>query len=151
VFRPLASTIISSSTADVLEEFNSTSETLGAFITSVFLLGYTFGPLVVAPLSELYGRSIVYHVCNFLFLIFNIACALSNSLNSLIVFRLFVGIASSCPLTIGAGTISDMVPVERRGAAMAGWVMGPVHSSIQTAIVPLTGLKGRWAYIWTTQ
>lgn len=106
--------------------FNCTNETLGAFVTSVYLLGYTFGPLVLAPLSELYGRAIIYSCCNFVFLVFNIACAVSNNIGSLIVFRFFAGIAASCPVTLGAGTIADMIPVERRGLAMVVWIMGPL-------------------------
>ena len=116
--------------------FHSTNATLGAFVTSVYILGYAFGPLVIAPLSELYGRVIVYNVCNFIFLIFTIACALSNNLSALIVFRLLAGIAASCPITLGAGTIADMMPVEKRGKAMASWIMGPL---IGPTVGPLSG------------
>lgn len=110
----------------MLHTFHSTNETLGAFVTTVYLIGYAFGPLVIAPLSELYGRQIIYNVCNFIFLIFNIACALSNSLGALIAFRFLGGIGASCPVTLGAGTIADLMPVEQRGRAMVGWIMGPV-------------------------
>lgn len=106
--------------------FHSSNETLETFVTSVYLLGYVFGPLVLAPLSELYGRVVVYNICNFGFVIWNIASALANNLRALIVFRLLAGLAGSAPMTIGAGTIADMVPVEKRGIAMMGWIMGPV-------------------------
>lgn len=81
---------------------------------------------MIAPLSELYGRAIVYNACNSIFLIFSIACALANNLSALIVFRLFAGIAASCPITLGAGTIADMIPSEKRGLAMASWIVGPL-------------------------
>ena len=68
--RPLASTIISPATEDVMVAFGSTNETVGAFVTSVYLLGYFCGPLFLAPISEIYGRSIVYNICNFVFLVF---------------------------------------------------------------------------------
>jgi MFS family permease len=106
--------------------FHSNNEKLGAFVTSVYILGYCFGPLLIAPLSELYGRAILYNICNFIFLVFSIACAVANSLNSLIVFRFFAGIAASSPITLGAGTIADMIPLEKRGLAMAGWILGPL-------------------------
>ncbi|CZR54884.1 related to multidrug resistant protein [Phialocephala subalpina] len=126
MLSPLASTIISPATQDVMADFHSTNETLGAFVTSVYILGYAFGPLVIAPLSELYGRSIVYNTCNTIFLIFSIACAVANNLSSLIIFRLLAGIGASCPITLGAGTIADMIPLEKRGLAMALWIMGPL-------------------------
>lgn len=106
--------------------FKSTNTTVGILITSIYLLGYVFGPLILAPLSELYGRSIVYNVCNLGFLIWSIACALANNISALIIFRFLTGLFGSAPMTIGAGTIADMVPVEKRGIAMMGWVMGPV-------------------------
>ncbi|KAF8854548.1 cycloheximide resistance protein [Acephala macrosclerotiorum] len=126
MLSPLASTIISPATPDVMSTFHSTNETIGAFVTSVYILGYAFGPLVIAPLSELYGRSPVYNTCNTIFLIFSIACAVANSLSSLIVFRPFAGIAASCPITLGAGTIADMIPLEKRGLVMSLWIMGPL-------------------------
>ncbi|TVY15307.1 Efflux pump radE [Lachnellula arida] len=147
MLSPLASTIIAPSTPQVMKAFNSTNETLGSFITSVYLLGYCFGPLVIAPVSEIYGRSITYNVCNTIFLIFSIACAVADSEGSLIVFRLFCGIAASCPLTLGAGTIADMVPLERRGMAMAFWIMGPL---LGPAVGPLVGafLGGAKGWRW---
>lgn len=124
--RPFASTISAPCTADILLEFQSSNSTLGAFVTSAYLLGYVAGPLAVAPLSELYGRVIVYNVCNALVLLFSIACALSPNLSALLVFRVLSGLAASCPLTIGAGTIADMIPLQKRGLAMSFWVLGPI-------------------------
>ncbi|KAL9610375.1 MAG: hypothetical protein Q9167_004915 [Letrouitia subvulpina] len=87
LLSPLASTVISPAAPEVMKTFHSTNETLGAFVTSVYILGYAFGPLVIAPLSELYGRVGVYNVCNFVFLVFSIACAIANNLSALIVDR----------------------------------------------------------------
>jgi MFS family permease len=136
VDRPLASTVIAPAVPEVMATFQSTNETLGAFVTSVYILGYAFGPLFIAPLSELYGRSIVYNVCNFMFLIFSIACALANNMSALIVFRLLAGIAASSPMTLGPGTIADVVPLEKRGMAMAAYIMGPL---IGPTCGPLSG------------
>lgn len=119
-----------------MKTFHSTNETLGAFVTSVYILGYAFGPLVIAPLSELYGRVGVYNVCNFIFLVFSIACAVANNLSALIVFRLLAGIAASCPITLGSGTIADIMPLEQRGKAMASWIVGPL---VGPTFGPLSG------------
>ena len=123
-----------------MKEFHSTSEILASFVTTVFLIGYTFGPIVIAPMSELYGRAIMYQTCGFLFLVFNIACAKAPNLAALIVFRLFAGIAGSCPVTIGAGSIADMIAHEKRGAAMAGWVLGPL---LGPSVGPISECRAR--------
>ncbi|KAH8889096.1 MFS general substrate transporter [Thozetella sp. PMI_491] len=146
---PLASTMTSSSANVIMESFNSDNEQLAAFVTSVFILGYALGPLVIAPLSEMYGRVPLYQGCGVLFLIFNIACAVANSLGSLIVYRLLAGAAASCPLTIGAGSISDMVSKERRGSAMALWMIGPIFGPTLGPLICafLTEAKGwRWNF-----
>ena len=109
-----------------MSTFHSTNQTLETFVTSVYLLGYVAGPLLLAPLSEIYGRSVVYHACNAGFLVWSVACALANNLPALIVMRLLAGVAGSAGMTIGAGTIGDMVPLEKRGLAMTGWIFGPV-------------------------
>ncbi|KAJ6134447.1 hypothetical protein N7523_000769 [Penicillium sp. IBT 18751x] len=123
---PLASSMFTPGVSDVMKEFNVTSSMLGSFVVSVYILGYCFGPFIIAPLSEIYGRLALYHVCNIIFLIFTIACAVAQSMPQLIVFRLFAGMAGVCPLTIGSGTVADMVPKEKRAGIMAIWAMGPI-------------------------
>ena len=103
---------------------------------SVFILGYFFGPLFLAPLSELYGRLPVYLTCNVLFTIFNIACAVSNSLSSLVVFRFLAGTFGGCPITIGAGSFGDMIAQEHRGKIIAIWALGPLLGPV---IGPVAG------------
>lgn len=115
---------------DVMKDFNSSSNVLAAFVVSVFVLGFAFGPLVFAPASELYGRSIVYHVCNLLFLVFTIISAVSVNMGMLIAFRFLAGFAGVGAVTIGSGTISDLVLPERRGLAMAMWSLGPLFGPI---------------------
>lgn len=47
--------------------------------------------LVIAPLSEMYGRLPLYHSCNLLFIIFTIAAAVSTNMGMFIVFRFLMG------------------------------------------------------------
>ncbi|KAJ5762507.1 uncharacterized protein N7511_005889 [Penicillium nucicola] len=123
---PLASSMFTPGVSDVMQEFHVTSSMLGSFVVSVYILGYCFGPFLIAPLSEIYGRVALYHSCNLLFLIFTIACAVAQTMPQLIVFRLLAGMAGVCPLTIGSGTVADMVPKEKRAGIMAIWAMGPI-------------------------
>lgn len=111
---------------NVMLDFKSSNESLAAFVVSVYLLGYCFGPLAIAPLSEMYGRHPLYTLCNILYTIFNVACAVAPDMASLIVFRFLAGIVGSCPLTLGAGSLADMIPQEKRGAVMAVWALGPL-------------------------
>lgn len=116
---------------------------------SVYLIGFCAGPLLVAPLSELYGRLYISHVSNVLFLIFAVACALSTDLNMLIVFRLFLGLSGCTPLTVGGGTIADTIPQDKRGMALSIWALGPLMGP---ALGPIIGgflsqaMGWRWVF-----
>lgn len=125
---PLASSMVAPAVPIMMRDFRSSNSTLASFIVSIYILGYAVGPLFIAPLSEIYGRMPVYHTCNILFIIWNMACALapSSSIGSLLVFRLFAGIAGSCPITIFAGSIADVFIQEKRGGAMAICALGPL-------------------------
>jgi multidrug resistance protein len=120
----------------VMAEFHTTSPMLATFVVSVFVLGFAFGPLLLAPLSEMYGRIPVYHTCNILFLLFTIGCAVSQNMGTLIAFRFLAGVAGVATVTCGSGTIADLMPVERRGLAMSLWSLGPLMGPI---IGPIAG------------
>jgi len=120
---PFGSSMFAPAVPEVMQEFSSTNVDLASFVVSVYILGYAFGPLVIAPMSELYGRLPVYHVNTGLFIVFNIACAKSASLPMLIAFRFLAGIAGSCPLTVGSGTIADCFRQEERGKVMSVWTL----------------------------
>jgi len=146
---PLGSSIFAPGVPQLMEEFQSPSLELAAFVVSVYVLGFAAGPMLVAPLSEIYGRNIVYHVCNVCFIAFLAGSALAPSLNALIVFRFFSGVFGSCPLTNGGGSIADMISQEKRGAAMAAFSIGPLLGPIIGPVVGgfLADAKGwRWVF-----
>ncbi|KAL1876179.1 hypothetical protein VTK73DRAFT_9617 [Phialemonium thermophilum] len=146
---PLGSSIFAPGVPQLMREFHSSSPELAAFVVSVYVLGFAAGPMLIAPLSELYGRNVVYHSCNVGFIAFLVGSALAPSLDALIVFRFFSGIFGSCPLTNGGGSIADMIVQEKRGAAMAAFSVGPLLGPI---IGPVAGgfladAKGwRWVF-----
>jgi multidrug resistance protein len=131
------------------EEFHITNSTIATLTVSIYLLGLAVGPLILAPLSELYGRLPVYHVSSLIFLAFTIACAVSTNVGMFLAFRFIAGAAGSAPVTLGGGTIADVIRPERRGAAMALWATGPLLGPI---IGPIAGgfcanAKGwRWTF-----
>ena len=147
---PLASSMFAPGVPELMTEFNTTSSTLATFVVSIYVLGFAFGPLVIAPLSELYGRLWVYHVCNLGFIGFTIACGRAQSMGELCVYRFLQGVWGVCPITIGGGTIADLMPPEKRGGAMAIWAMGPLLGPV---IGPVCGgflsqaKSWRWIFV----
>ena len=132
-----------------MAEFKSDSLELASFVVSVYVLGYAAGPLLLAPLSEIYGRVPLYHVGNLGFVAFTIGCALAPSLPSLIVFRFLCGTFGSAPLTNGGGTIADMIEQSKRGGAMSAFTIGPLLGPIIGPVAGgfLAAAKGwRWTF-----
>ncbi|KAL7807484.1 MFS general substrate transporter [Trichoderma aethiopicum] len=146
---PLASSMFAPGVPDLMKEFHSTSEELAAFCVSVYVLGFAAGPMLFAPLSELYGRSIIYNITNVGFIVFVIACAQAPSMTTLIIFRFLSGIFGSCPITNGGGSITDMIRQDRRGAAMACFAIGPLLGPVVGPVVGgfiTTALGWRWVF-----
>ncbi|CAH0040810.1 unnamed protein product [Clonostachys rhizophaga] len=149
LLTPLGSSMFAPGVPDIMQEFKEFNSSIATFVVSVYVLGFAFGPLLAAPLSEIYGRAIVFNVANVLFIIMTVATALSTNMPMLIVFRFMMGFTGSTPVTNGSGTISDMFPVEERGKAMAVWAMGPL---LGPCVGPLAGgymieaLGWRWVF-----
>lgn len=145
----LASTMFAPGASLLLEEFHETSSIIGTLTVTIYLLGFATGPLFIAPLSELYGRLYIYHVCNLVFISFTIGCALSKNVAMFVVFRFLTGCAGSAPLTNGGGTVADVIPQEKRGAALAifavGPLLGPVIGPVMGGFIS-QGVGWRWNF-----
>ena len=100
----------------ILQHFGSDNSYSSILLVSVWEIGQILGPLILAPLSELYGRLPVWHTACILFVVFSVATALSNSLGMVIAFRFLNGIVS--PIVIASGITSDLFRREERGKAM---------------------------------
>ena len=124
LLTPLASSMFAPGVPSVIQDFHTTNQSLATFVVSIYILGFAFGPLVLAPLSEMYGRVLIYNVCNIVFTCFTVACALATDMNMLIGFRFLAGIFGVAPITNGGGTIADLMAPEARGAAMSIWAIG---------------------------
>ncbi|KAF1968343.1 MFS general substrate transporter [Bimuria novae-zelandiae CBS 107.79] len=131
---PLTSSIFAPAVSFMSADFHNTSQILGAFSVSVFVLGFAVGPLLIGPLSEIYGRRVVLNGSNVIFCAFDLGCALAPNLAGLIIMRFLGGVGGSACLTVGSGVIADLFPAEQRGKAMAvystGILFGPVLGPI---------------------
>ncbi|PFH56017.1 hypothetical protein XA68_17191 [Ophiocordyceps unilateralis] len=92
---------------------------------SMFVLGFAIGPLIWAPLSELYGRQRIYFVTYMALTAFNAAAAGAPSMTALVVLRFFAGAFGSSPLTNSGGVIADMFSAEERGLATSIFALAP--------------------------
>lgn len=97
---------------------------------SLMVIGFSLGPLIWSPVSDLYGRRLAYFISMGLYTIFNIPCALSPNLGGLLVCRFLCGVFSSSGLCLVGGSIADMFPSETRGRAIAFFAFAPYTGPI---------------------
>jgi MFS family permease len=123
---PLASSMIAPALFQIKEDFKIESEFELQMTLSIFVLAYAVGPMILGPLSELYGRVIILQSANVVFLAFNTACGFAQSSEQLLAFRFLSGLGGSAPLAIGGGVLGDLFKPEERGKAMGIYAMGPL-------------------------
>ncbi|OAQ73260.1 major facilitator superfamily transporter [Pochonia chlamydosporia 170] len=130
--------------------FGSLSQEERVLPISIFLLGYVFGPVIWAPLSEQFGRKYLTTATFLVFALFTMACALSPTWSSLLGFRLCCGIFASAPIAVVAGILADIYGDARvRGKAYSAFlvttVFGPIFGPIVSGFAsPVIGW--RWAF-----
>lgn len=148
-----ASSAYSPGTSKVADEFHVSSQvaTLG---TTVFLLGFGLGPLLWAPLSEVYGRRAAVLGPMFVAICFSFGTATSKDLQTVMITRFFGAFFASAPVTNTGGVLGDLFSAAHRGIAMAGYALavvgGPtVGPILSAAFVQIPSLGWRWAEYFT--
>lgn len=110
---------------------------------------FKVGPLLLAPLSEIYGRRIVLSAGNWFFVVWQIGCALAHNIETLVICRLLAGIGGSACLTLGAGVIADLFSVQQRGMATALWALGPLIGPVAGPIAGgFLGQAAGWRWVF---
>lgn len=143
------STVLAIGAVDVAEDFKLRSAYTPGLPVGLFVLGLGLGPLCLAPLSEVYGRRIVYLSCFTLFTVLNIGCALSPNIAALSILRLLAGMAASAGPTLGGSSISDMFTKSTRGRAQAVYNFGPTGGPALGGLIGgfITYGTGTWRWL----
>lgn len=143
-----ASSAYSAGTAQVAAQFH-VSEEVATLGTALFLVGFGIGPLLWAPLSEVYGRRIAVLTPMFVAVCFSFGSATAKDFQTLMLTRFFGAFFASAPVTNTGGVLGDLYSPAWRGIAMAGYAMavvgGPVLGPIVSAAVVIQPSLGwRW-------
>ncbi|WWD22602.1 hypothetical protein CI109_107095 [Kwoniella shandongensis] len=144
----MSSAIVTGDFGDQSEYFGVSREVI-ALTVSLTVCGFGTGPLLWSPLSELLGRRLLWAVPTFVYIIFNIPCALAPNIGCLLASRFICGFFGSAPLTLAGGTIADVWGPEERGFAIAIFAAAPYTGPV---IGPLIGgfigkyAGWRWLY-----
>lgn len=144
--RIMVSTIMAPALSTIAHELDmSSAESVMAL--SIYLLATAFGPLVIGPLSEIYGRERILHASNAWFLIWNIACGFANTKHLLIGARFLAGFGASSVYALAGGVLGDVWTPEQRGRSLGIYLLIPL---LGAAVGPIIGgfMAARTTWRW---
>lgn len=144
----LYSTSYTAAIAAMTKEFNITDDAITTLGVTTYLLGLAVGSLVLAPISETYGRKPVYAIAMFFFVILIIPCAVAKNIETIIAVRFFGALAGAAMIANAPGTVGDVISDKYRATAFSIWSIGPMNGPVFGPLVGgyTTEYKGwRWA------
>lgn len=115
---PVAGSIV----RDLEDEADKNASVL---LVTIWELGEAAGPLLIAPLSEAFGRYPVMNAANVLFIAATVLAALAPSAHVLIAARFLTGLAVASNV-LNPAIVGDMFISEQRGTAMSLVQLAPL-------------------------
>ncbi|ROT36317.1 MFS general substrate transporter [Sodiomyces alkalinus F11] len=123
---------------------------------TTFCVGFALAPMVLAPLSEVYGRRPVLVASGLVYVAFQAVCSVMPGLAGMLVARLLVGTGGSVFSSVTGGVIADVWAKEDRngpmalfsGAVLGGTGMGPLVASVMMERIGGAGGDGTLAWQW---
>ncbi|KAK3702371.1 hypothetical protein LTR37_014945 [Vermiconidia calcicola] len=132
----LDTTIISVALPSIAADFGEYG--LSTWIVTAYLLTYMAFAIIIARLSDIFGRQAIEIASFVIFLAFSLGCGLAQSMIQLIVCRAFQGIGGSGLYSMTMVICLNAVPVEKNGAITGaigvvltvGGIVGPLLSGL---------------------
>ncbi|KAN0102174.1 MFS general substrate transporter [Hyaloscypha variabilis] len=115
---------------------------------TLYVLGFSFGPVLWGPLSEIKGRRPPLVVAAFGTAIFHFATAVSKDLQSILINRFFAGFFGTSPLAVGGGVFVDLFDNKMRSNAVTIFSLsvfiGPMVAPFISSFIVTSHLGWRW-------
>ncbi|KAF2772010.1 MFS general substrate transporter [Teratosphaeria nubilosa] len=135
----LGSSIIAPAESALASTFGVSGE-VTVLAVSLYVLGFAFGPLLWAPVSEVYGRKVSMLPPLVALALCSIGTAVARNAATVFVTRFFGGVFGSAPVSNVSAALGDLYEPKARGVAVTfyavcvvgGPTIGPVIGSALT-------------------
>ncbi|KAF4568624.1 hypothetical protein EYR36_010636 [Pleurotus pulmonarius] len=143
-----ASSIAAFTEDAVAKEFHVPHE-VAILSISLFVEGVGIGPLFVGPLSEVYGRNIIYQVSYTLFFAFSWPVAFAPNIAVYLIFRFFTGLCGAAFLSVAGGSVSDMFTDATVANPMAFYTISPFIGPVLGPLISgFINQNLNWRWTW---
>ncbi|EGW34153.1 uncharacterized protein SPAPADRAFT_49221 [Spathaspora passalidarum NRRL Y-27907] len=116
---------------------------------SVFMVVFAFAPLLWASWADFGGRKILYLISLIFFILANILLAsVPVHIAALYVLRILQAFGASSVVSVGAGTIADIIEPKNRAKAISYFMLGPQLGPVLGPILSIIAGKGDWRWIF---
>ncbi|KAK9471052.1 major facilitator superfamily domain-containing protein [Dipodascopsis tothii] len=143
-----SSSVFGEASTDVMRVFGVSYEVSVIAIT-LFLLGVGLGPMLFAPVSEVFGRKIGVLIPFFISAFFAFGCGAALNVETVMLMRFFQGLFGGAPVSNSGGVLGDIWSPDARAIALVAYAFvvacGPTVSPIIGAALTSSGPEGwRW-------
>ncbi|CAG8904112.1 unnamed protein product [Penicillium egyptiacum] len=124
-FGPLAGNIYLPALPVLARKFQRTETEINITVT-VFMVVFAFGPLFWSSFADWKGRRPLYIISILVYILANtLLAAVPANYGALVVLRIVQAFGSSAVVSLGAGTVADIIEPKKRARAMSYFLFGP--------------------------
>ncbi|KAF2680179.1 MFS multidrug transporter [Lentithecium fluviatile CBS 122367] len=124
-------------------------EAEASMVLSIYILAFAFGPMLLAPCSEVWGRRPIWIVGGAWYILWNTVCGASKTRGLIITGRLMAGLGASAEFAVSGPIVSDIWIADERGKSMAirgflpllGPAIGPIVGGVMVQ-------KANWRWLF---
>lgn len=143
------SSIWSLASDNIIEHFHISRE-VSVLGISLFIWALGTGGIILAPISEYYGRKITYTVGLFLTMVFNLLPEFSNNVGGVLFGRLMSGFFASSFMAVASGSFADIFDKKQLGPALSLYTaspfLGPGIGPILAGFINVNPKNFRWTF-----
>lgn len=129
------STSYTSSIPGLMASFHESNEAIATLGLTAYLLGLATGSVLLAPMSELFGRRPVYLICIACFTLLVLPAALAKSLAGIIVVRYFGALFGAALISNSPATVVDISREEHRALYISLVSIAPLNGPVTGPII----------------